>query len=141
MEITQTAALTAAAILTADALVHVYWLTGRTWPAPDTKTLSHAVLNADYPFTPRVLITLIAILTGGTVLLADRAGIGPAVPHWITTTGAYAVAAGAGLRALAGFVWAAGIGSQRGTIFHRLNIVAYTPLCLVLAGAALLAAH
>src|SRR6187551_2737345 len=49
----------------------LYRLTGRVWPARDTRALSQAVLNADVPFTPRVLLPLVVVLTiGGTAVLA-----------------------------------------------------------------------
>jgi hypothetical protein len=141
MQTYQLAGIAVAAILGLDALAHVYWLTGRTWPARDTRTLSRAVLNADAPFTPRVLVPLIVILTTGAVAVLARAGLlDPWLPGWLpgwpTTVGAMAVAAGAALRAGAGVVWALGIGARRGTVFYALNLAAYTPVCLLLCGAA-----
>lgn len=46
------------------------------------------------------------------------------------------VAAGFLARGLAGLVWAAGIGADSGSAFHRLNLALYTPLCLAGAAAA-----
>ena len=75
MQTSHIAAIAVASVLGLDALIHVYWLTGRVWPARDTRALSQAVLNADVPFTPRVLLPLVVILTiGGTAVLA-RAGL------------------------------------------------------------------
>jgi hypothetical protein len=39
-------------------------------------------------------------------------------------------------RGLAGIAWVAGIGASRDTPFYRLNLIAYTPICLVLGIAA-----
>jgi hypothetical protein len=141
MQTYEIAAVAVAAVLGADALVHVYWLTGRTWPAPDTRTLSLAVLNADVPFTPRVLAPLVLLLTAGAGAVLARAGLlGTALPGWAPAAGAYAVAAGLLLRGGAGVVWALGIGAGRGTLFYRLNIRLYTPVCLLLCAGAFIAA-
>lgn len=147
MQTYQLAAVAAAAILGLDALVHAYWLTGRTWPARDVPALSRAVLNADVPFTPRVLLPLIIVLTIGTATILARAGLLDPwlpgwIPGWVPTAGAVAVAAGATLRAGAGIVWALGIGADRGSAFYRLNLTAYTPVCLLLCAAtAIVVAH
>lgn len=141
MQINQAAAVGAATILGVDALLHVYWLTGRTWPARDTRTLSRAMLNADVPFTPRVLVPLILILTAGAVALLAKGEMFGSwlpgwLPGWIPTVGALAVAAGTLVRGCAGIVWALGIGADRHSDFYRLNLVAYTPLCAALTAAA-----
>lgn len=138
---TQIAAVLTATVLGVDALIHTYWLTGRTWPAPDARALSRVVLNAEVPFTPRVLAPLVGVLAAGaTVVLAKAGLIGAWLPGWVATAGTLAVAAGALLRGGAGIVWALGIGARRGTAFYWLNLTAYTPACLVLCGASLIVA-
>jgi Protein of unknown function (DUF3995) len=138
VQIHQIAAIVAATILGMDAIIHVYWLTGRTWPAADTRTLSRVVLNADVPFTPRVLIPLVVILTAAATTVLVKGDILSSVtwvPSWVATTATIAVAGGAFVRAAAGVVWAMGIGADKGSMFFRLNVSAYTPICVVLAGA------
>jgi Protein of unknown function (DUF3995) len=137
----EVAAVVTATVLGVDALIHLYWLTGRTWPARDASALSQAVLNADVPFTPRVLVPLIFVLTvGATAVLAKADPLGGWLPDWlpgwIPTAGTVAVAVGALLRAGAGIIWALGIGTKRDTAFYRLNLTAYIPICLILCGAA-----
>jgi len=137
MPTTELDAVTVAAVLGVDALIHAYWLTGRVWPARDGRSLSRAVLNADVPFTPRVLIPLIVVLSGGAVAVlakADMVQLG--LPSWLLTAAAGAVAAGLFIRGLAGAVWVLGIGSTRETPFYWLNLAAYTPVCLILCAAA-----
>jgi Protein of unknown function (DUF3995) len=147
MQTYEVAGVVAATILGVDALIHVYWLTGRTWPARDARALSHVVLNADVPFTPRALAPLVVILTVGATAVLAKAGLLAAwlpnwLPGWMPTAGTIAVAVGASLRGGAGIIWALGIGAKRGSTFYRLNLTAYTPICLVLCGAAtLVAAH
>jgi hypothetical protein len=141
MEIYEIAAITVAAVLGLDAVVHLYWLTGRTWPAHDARSLSRVVLNADVPFTPRVLTPLVAVLAlGATAVLAEAGLLGGRLPGWLPgwfpAAGTLAVAGGALLRAGAGVIWSLGIGASRDTAFYWLNLTAYTPICLVLSGAA-----
>jgi ABC-type uncharacterized transport system permease subunit len=138
MSILELAALLAAAVLGLDALLHVYWMTGRTWPARDVAALSQGLLNADVPFTPRVLAPLVLVLAAGAVAVPARAGmILTGVPGWIPAAGTVAVAAGVTLRAGAGVVWALGVGARRDSAFYRLNLAVYTPLCFVLTAATL----
>ncbi|MFG2822725.1 DUF3995 domain-containing protein [Kitasatospora sp. NPDC048365] len=130
-------ALGLAAVLGADSAAHLYWTTGATWPAADVAGLSQAVLGADVPFTPPVLVPLATVLAGGAALVLAQGGLvrlpGPAaLPRWATR----AVAAGLALRAAAGLVWATGIGTDTGSAFYALNVALYTPLCLAAAAAA-----
>jgi hypothetical protein len=141
METYQLAAVATATVLAVDAAIHLYWMTGRTWPARDVHTLSRAVLNADVPFTPRVLTPLVAVLTVGAAAILAKAGILDAwlpdwLPDWAPTAGTAAVTIGTLLRGGVGVIWALGIGANRNTLFYRLNLVAYTPMCLALFAAA-----
>lgn len=138
----RTAALAVAAVLTADGLLHVLWSTGSTWPARDAASLSYAVLGIDAPFTPPVVLPLAAALFGGAVLVTARARLGRS--HRLgrlLQAGTLAVACGTALRGLAGLGWAAGLrtglDAGAGDTFHLLNWSLYTPLCLLLAAAAL----
>lgn len=136
MSIHELAALLAAAVLGLDAVLHVYWMTGRTWPARDVAALSQGLLNADVPFTPRVLAPLVLVLAAGAIAVPARAGmILTGVPGWIPAAGTVAVAAGVALRAGAGVVWALGVGARRDSAFYRLNLAVYTPLCFALTAA------
>lgn len=76
-----------AALLAADGLIHLYWATGLTWPAPDERTLSLAVLGSEVSFGPAVVLPLAALtLTASAAVLAHThgGGSGPArngAPH------------------------------------------------------------
>ncbi|MFB4297153.1 DUF3995 domain-containing protein [Actinomadura sp. NTSP31] len=138
METYETAAVLTAAVLVLDALLHVYWMTGRTWPARDVTALSRGLLNADVPFTPRVLAPLVLVLSAGAVAVLARADvILPGLPGWLPAAGTVAVAAGLGLRTGAGVVWALGVGARRDSAFYKLNLAVYTPVCVVLTAATL----
>ncbi|MGW0084803.1 DUF3995 domain-containing protein [Streptomyces sp. NPDC003393] len=126
------AAALVASVLTADALLHLYWMTGATWPAADARNLSEAVLGADVPFTPPILLPLVVLLlSAATLVVAHSRRPGPLVLR----LGALAVSAGLSLRALAGIYWL--FATEGGTAFYWLNLALYTPLCAVLAIAAL----
>ena len=138
METYQIAAIVVAAVLGIDALIHAYWLTGRVWPASDVTALSRAVLGADVPFTPRVLVPLVLVLLAGAAAVLGRAGlIAGGIPEWIWAVGTIAVGAGLLVRGLAGAVWV--VSRSRGSWFYRLNAAAYTPVCLLLCAATVVA--
>ncbi|MGW7364008.1 DUF3995 domain-containing protein [Streptomyces sp. NPDC054841] len=126
------AAVLVASVLTVDALLHLYWMTGATWPAADERSLSQAVLGTDVPFTPPILLPLVALLlTAAAFVLAHSRH----PRHVLLRVGAQAVAAGLSLRALAGIYWL--FAKETGSAFYWLNLALYTPLCAGLAIAAL----
>ncbi|MFF3212566.1 DUF3995 domain-containing protein [Streptomyces sp. NPDC002886] len=117
-----------AALLAADGLVHLYWATGLTWPAPDERTLSLAVLGSEVSFGPPVVLPLAALtLTGAAAVLAHAHGRGGRPARLVTS----AVAAGLAVRGLAGLGWAAGLlPTPAEGPFRTLNLALYTPACL-----------
>lgn len=126
------AAALVASVLTVDAALHLYWTTGATWPAADDRSLSHAVLGTDVPFTPPILLPLVVLLlTAAALVLAHSRR----PRHPLLRFGTLAVAAGLSLRALAGIYWL--FAKETGTAFYWLNLMLYTPLCAVLTVAAL----
>ncbi|MFG2568120.1 DUF3995 domain-containing protein [Streptomyces sp. NPDC048567] len=139
---TRAAALTVAGVLTADGLLHVLWSTGSTWPAGDARALSYAVLGIDAPFTPPVVLPLAAALFGSAALVTARARLGRTHRFGrLLQAGTLAVACGTALRGLVGIGWAVGLrtglDAASGDTFQLLNRALYTPLCLLLAAAAL----
>jgi hypothetical protein len=126
------AAALVASVLTVDALLHLYWTTGATWPAADVGSLSQAVLGLDAPFTPPVLLPLAALLLTAAALVVAHSR---RPRHLVLRLGVLAVAAGLSLRALAGIYWL--FDHETGTAFYWLNLALYTPLCAGLAVAAL----
>jgi len=126
------AAALIASVLSCDALLHLFWATGSTWPTHDVKSLSYAVLGADVPFTPPVLLPLATLLFTASGIVVAHARVPQ--PHVLLRLGTYAVLAGLSLRGLAGVYWV--FTKEPGTAFYWLNLCAYTPLCAVLAAAA-----
>ncbi|MEU5950800.1 DUF3995 domain-containing protein [Streptomyces sp. NPDC047525] len=127
----QRAAAAIASVLTVDALFHLSWATGSTWPADDAESLSYAVLGTDAPFTPPVVLPLaVLLLTAGGIVVAQSRR-----PHRLLRLGTLAVAGGLCLRTLAGIYWL--FAQDTGSAFYWLNLGLYTPLCALLCAAAL----
>lgn len=133
-----------AAVLIADGLLHVYWATGHIWPARDPKTLSLAVLNVEISFaTPGVFALACALLLGALMVLArvhHLGTLGQIIPAPLLQLGILVIAAGLLLRGLAGIVWALGWLAAKSKLFYKLNLMLYTPVCLLLFVAAIIAA-
>lgn len=131
-----------AAVLAADGLLHAYWATGHLWPARDPNTLSRAVLNVDISFaTPGVFALACALVLGALTVLARvhaLGTLGQLIPAPLLQFGVLVIAAGLLLRGLAGIVWALGLMVARSKLFYQLNLVLYTPVCLLLFVAAML---
>jgi len=131
-----------AAVLAVDALLHAYWATGRNWPAPDKLTLAQLILNSNkaHLFKPRGLILLTCLLFLGALTVLARihrlGTLGQLVPDSILQIGVLIVAAGLFLRGIAGIVWALGLAAAKSKQFYKLNLILYTPVCLVLFTAA-----
>lgn len=121
-----------AALLAADGLVHLYWATGATWPAPDEQALSLAVLGTEVSFGPPVVLPLAALtLAGAAAVLAHTHRLGGPTVRAAARLVTGAVAAGLAVRGLAGLGWAAGLlDSPAEGPFRTLNLALYTPLCL-----------
>jgi hypothetical protein len=107
------------------ALAHVYWATGATWPARDEREMSRAVLGMVLDFSPQVVLPLAAfhLVIAWCVLRVDRSRLSRLVVA--------GVALGATARALLGVVWV--FTSDAGPAFFWLNLLAYTPACVLLA--------
>ena len=140
------AAIAVATVLVLDGALHLFWaVTGSHWPAASATGLSRGLLDMDVPFTPPVLIPLAVALFGAAGLVLARAGLvgmpgalGRRLPRrvsgWLPLLGTLGVAAGTGVRALAGLVYL--VADDPASTFHRLNLAVYTPLCVLLCAAA-----
>lgn len=134
-----------AGALAADGLLHAYWATGRLWPASDRGTLARLMLNIDEPslFRPTIVgplsgLLFLASLT--TLARVSRLGrFGKLVPYPLLHTGVLAVATGLSLRSAQG-IWIM-LRGERSIPFYKLNLAAYTPACLLLCAAAIVASR
>ncbi|MDA1361155.1 DUF3995 domain-containing protein [Glycomyces luteolus] len=124
-------------VLIADAAFHLLWATGSTWPAADVRTLSYALLGAEVSFAPGLLLALAALALTTLAVIHCRARVERCHRLYpLLQAGALAFLAFVSVRALAGLIWALGVGAAADHAdFHRLNLFAYTPLCLAMAAA------
>lgn len=129
--LTRRAGRFAAAVLGADAVVHLYWLTGATWPFLDERALSIAVLGWPVPFSPPVLIPLAALLAFAAAAMWQATVRSRRVWRWTAAVVSLAAAAQLPPRT----VWALGMADVE-PVFRWLNLGLYLPLCTLLALAA-----
>lgn len=137
------AGIVIAGVLALDGLLHAYWATGQIWPAHNKLSLVQAVLNSSNTraFRPRNLFPLAMLLVCGALLVLARVhafGVpGQLMPDALLQVGVVGVAIGLLARGVAGIGWALGLAPAKSTLFYRLNLLVYTPVCLVLFIAAL----
>jgi 4,5:9,10-diseco-3-hydroxy-5,9,17-trioxoandrosta-1(10),2-diene-4-oate hydrolase len=126
------AALVVAAVLLADAVLHVWWSIGGTWSADGPDSLSVAVLGLQLPVSTGVLLSLAALLSCAAAVVMLRARSRPG-RFWrrLWGIGTAVVLAGLLLRASLGVVWLFGYSPPR---FFWLNALLYTPVCVLLSG-------
>ncbi|MDN5853551.1 MAG: alpha/beta fold hydrolase, partial [Actinomycetia bacterium] len=119
-----------------DAVFHLYWATGATWPAADEFALSSAVLGFGASFAPSMVLPLAALLSlaaASALFCAREDG-----PGWLRRPARLVVAAvtaGASMRAALGVLWMVSALGYTPQPFYALNIALYTPMCLALAWA------
>lgn len=132
-----------AGVLALDGLLHAYWATGRIWPARNKLALVRAVLNSSNTraFRPAILLPLAMTLIYAALLVLARVHAlgapGRLIPEPLLQLGIVAVAMGLIARGVAGIGWALGLAPAKSTLFYRLNLLVYTPVCLGLFIAAL----
>ncbi len=140
------AGIVVAVVLAMDGLLHAYWATGQIWPARTKLALVQAVLNTNKTrsFRPAILLPLVGLLSCGTLIALARVHhlgmLGPLIPAPLLQMGILAIAAGLLLRSVAGIRWALSRTSAKSKLFYTLNLIVYTPVCLVLFIAAVAAA-
>jgi 4,5:9,10-diseco-3-hydroxy-5,9,17-trioxoandrosta-1(10),2-diene-4-oate hydrolase len=132
------AGIVIAGVLAVDGLLHAYWATGQIWPARNKLSLVRAVLNISNTraFRPAILLPLAVLLACGALIVLARVhqlGMpGQLIPDSLLQLGIVAVAMGLLVRGVAGIGWALGLAPTRSKLFYRLNLLVYTPVCLVL---------
>ncbi len=132
------AGIVIAAVLVLDGLLHAYWATGQIWPARTKRSLVQAVLNSSNTraFRPAILLPLVMVLMCGALLVLARIhqlGMpGQVIPDSVLQLGIVGVATGLLVRAVAGIGWALGLAPARSKLFYQLNLLVYTPVCLIL---------
>ncbi len=136
--IQELAGIVIAGVLALDGLLHAYWATGQIWPARNKLSLVQAVLNSSNTraFRPVILFPLAVLLVCGALLVLARThqlGMsGQIIPDSVLQPGIIGVAIGLLVRGVAGIGWALGLVAARSKQFYWLNLLVYTPVCVVL---------
>ncbi|AGW13481.1 DUF3995 domain-containing protein [Megalodesulfovibrio gigas] len=130
------AALGVASAFGALAVLHGYWALGGFWPGRDSESLARMVVGSP-PGTrapgPGPCWCVVMLLLAGMALVSGAAGFLslPLAPHWIQR-GTLLVAIILLLRGLLGLAYSI-IRRKADSPFVKLNIILYSPLCLLLS--------
>lgn len=141
----QQAGTLAAAVLAGDGACHMFWATGRAWPATTRAGLARGLLNVSGEMPTGALLFLSLLLLATAVLLLARAGLlrslGDRLPARFLRSVAIVVTAAAAVRGIAGLIWILGVGDDLGSPFYWLNLALYTPACCLLLTAGIMLAR
>ena len=137
-----TAAIVACLLLVVVAAIHVYWASGGYWPGEDEASLVAKVIGSGPGMPPwwATLMVALALLVGAWLVLAVRGILRPPLPGWLYTAGIWTLAGVFALRGSAGMLVGKIRPGMANTPFHRLNLIYYSPLCLVIAALIVVAA-
>lgn len=141
--LTAFAGILIAVILAVDGLLHAYWATGHIWPAHTKLTLVQAVLGSNNirSFRPTILGPLASVLLLAAVTMLawvyQPGLLIQFIPDWWLQLAMLALAIGFLLRGAAGIMWIVGLLPARSKLFYKLNLLVYTPACLILFLAAI----
>jgi len=131
------AASIAAAAFLAIAALHAYWALGGFWPGRDEESLARVVVGGPpgMRFPGRAATwAVVAVLAGGAAVVLAAAGILPVpAPRGLVRGAAFLGAAVLLLRGIEGFLDVRLRPDTASSPFARLNVILYSPLCLVLA--------
>jgi hypothetical protein len=124
-------------VLVAVAALHAWWGIGGRWPGHDERSLAGLVVGGTRSMPGPVACMLVAsglLAAAGLVALeAKLISIDFGFPAlWLVQSGFWIACAVFALRGLAGFIPPI-FAYARGTPFARLNLLYYSPLCLLIA--------
>jgi hypothetical protein len=117
--------------------LHAAWAAGSSFPASDQTALARAVVGGT-TFPDATSSAVVAVLLAvSSALVAARSvpqsALGKAVPSQLAWASTVTTAGVLGLRGVAGLVASAFNVIDTTREFRRLNLVAYSPLCIALA--------
>jgi hypothetical protein len=132
-------AVAVASILALLAALHIYWAVGGRW----SRAVAVPELDGRSVISPGPVAcaAVAALLGAAALLLLGRGGVVPLpLPRWIVAAGSWMVGLVFLLRAIGDFRYFGIFRRVSGTAFARNDALLYTPLCLLLAAAALVLA-
>ncbi len=132
----RSAAGAAALLFLAAAGIHLYWATGGRWPGTDDASLARRVVGDTTSFpSPAATAVVACALAAAAVLVLARGGVlRLPLPRRAVAIATGVLVAAVAVRGLLGVVTSA-VAVARGTQvpYFRLDLIAYSPLCLLLA--------
>lgn len=139
--VARTAAVIAVAGLGVAAAIHGAWATGSSWPMADKVSLGDLVIGASRPMPGAgACLAVAAALGSAAAATADASGLTPREPHcgMVARAAALGAAFALGVRGIGGLLGHLAISSD-GSRFGYWDLRFYSPLCVALAEAILLA--
>jgi hypothetical protein len=119
------------------AALHGYWALGGVWPGRDAESLARTVVGGPpgmaFPGRAATWAVVAVLLTGAMTALAAGGLIVTSLPMRVVRSLALVGAAVLLVRGVEGFFDVRLRPETAGSPFVRLNVVLYSPLCLVLA--------
>ncbi|NJK45685.1 MAG: DUF3995 domain-containing protein [Pleurocapsa sp. SU_196_0] len=129
--------LSAAAILITLCVLHLYWAVGGKWPGTSSINLNEIVVGGaprtQPPSSLACAIVAICLAVASWVTLATRGFVSPLLSAELNRWAAWGLVAVLTLRGLGGYLETHIRPSVIGTPYARLNLILYSPLCLMLA--------
>lgn len=136
---------TVAAAFLVIAVLHAYWALGGFWPGHDPESLARTVVGGPpgmrFPGRAATWAVVAVLVAGAAVALAAARLVTLPAPDSLAPAAGLLGAAVLTVRGLVGFVDVRLRPGTAGSRFARLNVVLYSPLCLVLAALLGLAAR
>jgi hypothetical protein len=122
--------------------LHIYWGVGGFWPGTDETSLVEHVVGRTPDMKAPSFVACISVATAliavvGIIMLRLNGGWVPYPWSFVPSIGLFVAAAVFVLRGVAGFAPPV-TDYAKGTPFYDLNLILYSPLCIVI-GAALIA--
>ncbi|GAA3388235.1 molybdopterin-dependent oxidoreductase [Cryptosporangium minutisporangium] len=137
MAVRRNAASAAGVVLVLAAAVHGYWAAGGRWPGWDEASLAQRVVGDTVHFPSAFATASVAALLGGAAaLLLIRARLLPPVlPTGLQRLGLVLLAGALAARGVLGAITSAHalVGRGADVPYYRLDLLVYSPACLVVA--------
>jgi phosphate/sulfate permease len=129
------ASVLACLILCLVAAIHIYWALGGYWPGHDEASLVAMVIGSGSRKMPPVVTLLVSLslLVGAWLVLAIRGYLRPPWPSRLFTVAGWVMVGVFALRGTLGMFACKIRPADPGAPFEILNLIIYSPLCLVIA--------
>jgi lysylphosphatidylglycerol synthetase-like protein (DUF2156 family) len=123
-----------ALVLSAIAVLHVYWALGGRWGADvAVPSREHEATRAVFTPPPAVTLVVAGLLAGAALVALEGSGWTRVLPAWMATLGIWVLSVVFALRSIGEFRYVGLFKRVRNTPFARLDSSAFTPLTIALS--------